>query len=53
MKEQNLYKTYTLKEVFYELMKLRVVTLNNGNSYLTEVSKNKEIYMKNLRFQFP
>jgi len=48
MKEKNLYKTYTLAEVFYELKKLRVVTLNNGNSYLTEVSKKQ----RNLFEQF-
>ncbi len=48
MKEKNLYKTYTLTEVFYELKKLRVVTLNNGNSYLTEVSKKQ----RNLFEQF-
>lgn len=41
MKEKDLYRTYTLPEVFFELKKLRVVTLNNGKNYLTEVSKRQ------------
>jgi len=41
MKEKDLYKTYTLSEVFFELKKLRIVTLTNGKSYLTEVSKKQ------------
>lgn len=43
MKEQDLYKSYTLSEVFYELKKLRVVMLNSGRSYLTEVSKKQRM----------
>lgn len=41
MKEKDLYKTYTLSEVLFELKKLRIVTLTNGKSYLTEVSKRQ------------
>ena len=41
MKEKDLYKTYTLSEVFFELKKLRIVTLTNGKSYLTEISKRQ------------
>ncbi|MCL5985091.1 MAG: IS1634 family transposase [Actinobacteria bacterium] len=41
MGEKNLYKTYTLAEVFYELKKLKVVTLSNGKSYMTEISKTQ------------
>jgi transposase len=41
MKEKDLYKTYTLSELFYELKKLRAVTLTNGNTYLTEISKKQ------------
>ena len=41
MKEKDLYKTYTLSEVFFELKKLWIVTLTNGKSYLTEISKRQ------------
>lgn len=47
MKEKDLYKTYTLSEVFFELKKLRLVTLTNGRSYLTEASrKQRDLFDK-------
>jgi len=41
MKEQDLFKTYTLAEVFSDLKKLRLVTLTSGTTYLTEISKKQ------------
>jgi len=43
MREKDLYKTYTIPEVFLELKKLKVVTLSNGKSYLTEISKKQRL----------
>jgi hypothetical protein len=51
MREKDLYRTYTLSEVFYELKKLRAVTLNSGKSYLTEVSKKQRILFE--KFDVP
>lgn len=53
MKEKDLYRTYTLAEVFYELKKLRAVTLNNGNTYLTEVSKKQRILFEQFDVPVP
>ena len=41
MREQDLFKTYTLAEVLAELKKLRLVTLMSGRTYLTEISKRQ------------
>ena len=51
MKEKELYSKYTIPEVFFELKKLRV-EMTNEKEYLTEVSKNREPSLKNLRFRF-
>lgn len=53
MKEQDLYKSYTLSEVFYELKKLRVVTLSSGRSYLTEVSKKQRMFYEKFGVPVP
>lgn len=53
MREKNLYKTYTLAEVFYELKKLRVVTLSNGKSYMTEVSKTQRTLLDHFGVPIP
>jgi len=52
MKEKELYNKYTIPEVFLELKKLRRVEMTNEKEYLTEVSKNREPSLKNLRFRF-
>jgi transposase len=47
MRDQRLFKRYSVREIMYELKKLRMVEMNNGNFYLTEVSKRqKEIFNK-------
>ncbi|GFP21447.1 hypothetical protein HKBW3S06_00674 [Candidatus Hakubella thermalkaliphila] len=53
MKEQDLYKSYTLSEVIYELKKLRVVTLNSGKSYLTEISKKQRMLFEKFGVPIP
>lgn len=53
MKEQDLYKSYTLSEVIYELKKLRVVTLNSGKSYLTEISKKQRTLFEKFGVPIP
>ena len=53
MKEKDLFKTYTLSEVFFELKKLRVVTLTNGKSYLTEVTKRQRNLFEEFEVQVP
>jgi transposase len=53
MKEQDLYKSYTLSEVIYELKKLRVVTLNSGKYYLTEISKKQRMLFEKFGVPIP
>jgi len=53
MKEQDLYKSYTLSEVIYELKKLRAVTLNSGKSYLTEISKKQKMLLEKFDVPIP
>jgi transposase len=47
MREQQLFKRYSVREIMYELKKIRIVEMTNGKSYLTEISKRqKEIFNK-------
>jgi len=52
VKEKGLYSKYTIPEIFSELKKLRTVKMTNGKEYLTEMSKNRELSLKNLKSQF-
>ncbi|GFP31096.1 hypothetical protein HKBW3S34_02015, partial [Candidatus Hakubella thermalkaliphila] len=52
-KEQDLYKSYTLSEVIYELKKLRVITLNSGKSYLTEISQKQRMLFEKFGVPIP
>jgi len=51
MKEKDLYKMYTLSEVFFELKKLRLATLTNRKSYLTEIYKRQRNLFE--KFELP
>ena len=51
MKEQDLFKTYTLAEVFCDLKKLRLVTLTSGKTYLTEISRKQRLLFE--KFDVP
>lgn len=53
MKTKNLYKTYSLSEVLQELKKLRMVTLSNGKSYLTELSKQQRFFFEQFEIPIP
>ena len=47
MRQQQLFKQYSVKELMHELKKLRIVELTNGKSYLTEISKRqRDIFSK-------
>jgi transposase len=47
MREQHLFKRYSLRELMYELKKLRLVDMTDDTSFLTEVSKRqREIFQK-------
>jgi transposase len=47
MREHDLFKVYTVKELMYELKKLKIVEFYDGKSYLTEISKRqKDIFHK-------
>jgi hypothetical protein len=47
MREKDLFKYYSLREIMYELKKLKIVEMQNGTSYLTELSKRqREIFSK-------
>jgi len=53
MKEKDLYRSYTVSEVLFELKKLRAVTLNNGKVYLTELSKKQRMLFENFEVPIP
>ena len=47
MREKALFKPASIREIRYALKKLRIVEMNNGTSYLTEISKRqRELYSK-------
>jgi transposase len=47
MRAQHLFQQYSLRELMYELKKLRLVTMTDETSFLTEVSKRqREIFQK-------
>ena len=49
MREKDLFKHYSIKEIMYELKKLRIVEMHNGLSYLTAISKRqRELFSKSL-----
>jgi len=53
MKEKNLYKNYSLSEVSYELKKLKVVRLNNGKTFLTELLKRQRTLFEQFDLSIP
>lgn len=53
MKEKDLFKKYSISEVFFELKKLRAVSLTNEKSYLTEVTKRQRNIFKQFEVQVP
>jgi transposase len=53
MREQQLFKQYTVREVLYELRKLRLVEMSNGKRVLTELSKRQKEIFKKFNIAFP
>lgn len=53
MREQQLFKRYTVREMLYELRKLRLVEMSNGKRVLTELSKRQKEIFKKFDIAFP
>jgi transposase len=53
MREKDLFKHYSIKELLYELKKLRIVEMYNGASYLTEISKRQREIFNKLEVKIP
>lgn len=53
MREESLYKRYTLSEVLYELKKLRLVEMLNGKKYLTEITKKQRTLYEKFGIPLP
>ncbi|MBP7868072.1 MAG: IS1634 family transposase [Acidobacteria bacterium] len=53
MREQQLYKHYTVAEVLAELKTLRSVEMTSGKSYLTEMTKRQRTLLEKLKVPPP
>lgn len=53
MKEQELFKQYSVKEIMYELKKIKVVEMCDGKSYLTEITKRQKDIFKAFNVDIP
>jgi transposase len=53
MREQQLFKQYSLRELLYELKKLRRVEMSNGRVVLTELSKRQKEIFKKFKVDMP
>lgn len=53
MRKHDLFKTYTVKELMYELKKLKRVEFYDGKSYLTEISKRQKDIFHKLEISIP
>jgi transposase len=53
MRDKNLFKIYSVKEIIFELKKLRTVEMLNGKSYLTEVSKKQRNIFETFNINVP
>ncbi len=53
MREQQLFTRYTVREMLYELRKLRRVEMSNGKRVLTELSKRQKEIFKKFDIAFP
>lgn len=53
MREKDLFKHYSIKEIMYELKKLRIIEMHNGLSYLTEISKRQRELFSKLEVETP
>lgn len=53
MKEKDLFKSFTISEVLYELKKLRIVEMMDGRRYLTEISKTQRLLYQQFDISIP
>ena len=53
MNEKDLFRSYTVSEVLFELKKLRIVSLSNGKVYLTEISKKQRMLFEQFDVPIP
>jgi transposase len=53
MKDQDLFKSFTMAEVFADLKKLRIVTLTSGRTMLTEITKRQRTLFQKFDVPLP
>jgi len=53
MREKKLFQKYSVKELIFELKKLRTVEMTDGKSFLTEVSKRQKDILKSFDLGVP
>jgi transposase len=53
MREKDFFKHYTLREIMYELKKLRIIEMDNGKLYLTEISKRQRELFNKFEVEIP
>jgi transposase len=53
MREQHLFTRYSIRELMYELKKLRIVEMTDGTSYLTEISKRQRTIFEKFDLELP
>jgi transposase len=53
MRAQHMFATYSLRELLYELKKIRVIEMANGNRVLTEISKQQRKIFTSIEIDLP
>ena len=53
MREQNLYKDYTVQEIIYELKKIKRIQLDERRTIITEISKKQRELFKYFNIDLP
>lgn len=53
MREKDIFKDYTLIELLYELKKIKIVEMENGKIFLTEISKKQKDILKKFDLPIP
>ena len=53
MREQNLYKDYTVQEIIYELKKIKWIQLDEIKTIITEISKKQRELFKYFDIDLP
>jgi transposase len=53
MKSSNLFKLFSIKEIFYELKKLKIISINSQYFYLSELSKKQKDIFSKLAIKIP